>query len=322
MAAAKTLGSDRNSRLTTAARPWWCETDHCRKPGVSYGRRTRSLKSPETPGMPHRISCLPQYKSARRSCSRRLHRPPSSRSGLGLELRVVGPPEPTSAQARDGGGFPFRPGRSALRQHRRGPLFFERAQLSSSLLVGYLVPLPFHRVFGTLIRELLLTHDPPQLVVAETDACLLLQMGAQPGQRPHAETVTKFLGWRLDGGPQRCEVLGRGARGPTRRLSGNQPGQASQSIGFAYVVDGPDAATQIVSDRRFGATRRAHQYDRRVAKDSGLRGGEPQVVHGVPFLVGKLPCHRCRLHVVEEIQPLAWSLPSTMSPLKTFCGTT
>ncbi len=165
-------------------------------------------------------------------------------------------------------------------------------------------------------------HNPPQLIVAEVDAGLPMQMGVQPGQRPDAEAVPQFLRGCLQGRPQRGAVGGGGSRRAPRRLSGHESGQAVPPVASPDVVHCPDAATQIDRNRRFRPACSAHQNDRCVAKHRRIAGPKPQFVQGIPRLVGQFPCRHDRLLAIRCHRSAARSLTFLRTPQKIFCGST
>src|SRR6476660_2938803 len=322
MAATRTPRFDGHALPARPGPRGWCESDHCHTPGGFCGPHKLSPRRSRTLGKLLRTWNPPTCRSASPSCSPRLRTRLSSRSYREPAPGVAGRPVPTSASAWDAGGFPFRPERSTTRQHRRGGPFFQRSQASGSPFVGRLVPLALHRVLGTLDREPFLMHNPPQLVVAEANAGLLLQVRVETRQRPDTEAVAQLLRRSLNGCLQGGTVLGRRSRCASRRLARYQPFQTALSIMFADIVHGPDAAPQSVCDRRLRAPHRAHQDNGGIAKHRRVACSEPQLVECVPFLARQLPCRHDRLLAIDLAQLTAWSLPSNQIPQKFFCGAT
>src|SRR5438552_14537497 len=245
MAATRTPRFDGHAQPARPAPRAWCESDRCRTPGGSCDPRRLSPRRSKTPGRLLRTWNPPACRSVSLSCSPRLRTRLSSRSYREPAPGVAGRPAPTFASAWDAGGFPFRPERSTTRQHRRGGPFFQRSQAGGSPFVGRLVPLALHRVLGALDREPFLVHDPSQLVVAEANTGLLLQVRVETRQRPDTEAVAQLLRRSLNRHFQGGPVFGRRPRYASRRFARHQPFQTALSIVFADIVHSPDAAPQI-----------------------------------------------------------------------------
>jgi hypothetical protein len=299
MVATRKFQSGRDGPPAIVARPWLCETGHCRTPREFSDRRT---SQPERLGMREtqpQTWCPPRCKSVSRSCSLPRRIRPSSRFGQVRGLRADGLPEPTFASTPGVGGSPFRLEKSMQNRRPRGWLFFERAQLPAGLLKRRLVALSLHRVLGTLERKTFLLHDPSELIVAEADPRFLDQVGVQASQRPNTEAVSQVLRRRLDRCPQGGTILRRCPRRPPRRLPWNQTVRTTLPVTLPRDVDCADATSQIVGNRRLRAAGRAHENDRCIAKHHSVRRAETQSVQGVPCLAGQAPSCHDRLRAIN-----------------------
>jgi hypothetical protein len=208
MAATSRPRSDRDALPATLGLPSSNGTGRCHPLGGCSCPHTLRPKPPETPGTPRRTWYPPSCRSACRSGRRHLRRSLAFGFSRGPALPAAGQPESTSASRPGEGGSPSRPGRSRLRCYHPQTPSFHAFQLATAFVVGRLVPLAFHRVFGTLEGKYLLVQNSPQAVGCQTNACLTFPVGNQPGGRPHAEAEAQRLRRRLHGLAERGRICG------------------------------------------------------------------------------------------------------------------